>query len=52
MSTATETQTGDTQSKVVTGTANEKKHEEPNLTVVELKTLNDKLKKDVEEAQV
>ena len=59
MSTATETQTGDTLKKSQNGqesqnSSNEKEEikEQPNPLLEELKTANESLKKDVEEAQV
>ena len=59
MSTVTETQTGDTLKKSQNGqesqnSSNEKEEikEQPNPLLEELKTVNESLKKDVEEAQV
>ena len=59
MSTVTETQTGDTLKKSQNGqespnSSNEKEEikEQPNPLLEELKTANENLKKDVEEAQV
>ena len=60
MSTATETQTGDSQnkpestneSKEEPSTTNDKKAEESNPQLDEVKTLNEKLQKDIEDAKV